>query len=131
MSENKMLEPKDYERLDALNDELQVIRRAMEHPESCSPHTMDLLRMSVQYTHARYQELACEMRRSAISQPAAAYSAKQSEQETELAGWLQAVLTALNVGAIASESPLHKKIREVMIAYRQQKAPPKIAEVAP
>jgi flagellar motility protein MotE (MotC chaperone) len=31
--------------------------------------------------------------------------------------WAQATLTALNVGHVHSESPLHKKLREVMIAY--------------
>ena len=36
----------------------------------------------------------------------------------EVAGWAQAVLTALNVGDIKSGSPLHLKLREVMIAYR-------------
>ena len=30
----------------------------------------------------------------------------------------QGVLTALNVGNVASESPLHLKLRETMIAYR-------------
>jgi hypothetical protein len=37
----------------------------------------------------------------------------------EVAGWVQAVLTALNVGNVMRESPLHKKLREVMIAYRE------------
>jgi hypothetical protein len=32
--------------------------------------------------------------------------------------WAQCVLTALNVGDIKSGSPLHLKLREVMIAYR-------------
>ncbi len=32
--------------------------------------------------------------------------------------WAQATLTALNVGDVKSGSPLHLKLREVMIAYR-------------
>ena len=36
----------------------------------------------------------------------------------EVAKWAQSVLTALNVGDIKSGSPLHLKLREVMIAYR-------------
>lgn len=36
----------------------------------------------------------------------------------EVMHWAQAVLTALNVGDIKSGSPLHLKLREVMIAYR-------------
>lgn len=35
-------------------------------------------------------------------------------------GWAQATLTALNVGDVVKESPLHLKLREVMIAYRSQ-----------
>ncbi len=38
----------------------------------------------------------------------------------DVKGWTQATLTALNVGDIASDSPLHLKLREVMIRYRQQ-----------
>jgi hypothetical protein len=33
--------------------------------------------------------------------------------------WAQAMLTALNVGDVASGSQLHLKLREVMIAYRK------------
>lgn len=45
-----------------------------------------------------------------------------------VAQWAQAVLTALNVGDVAKESLLHKKLREVMIASRsnvkdEQRAP--------
>ncbi len=36
----------------------------------------------------------------------------------EVYGWAQAVLTALNVGDVKSGSPLHLKLREIMIAYR-------------
>lgn len=32
--------------------------------------------------------------------------------------WAQATLSALNVGDVQSESPIHKKLRKVMIAYR-------------
>jgi len=39
----------------------------------------------------------------------------------EVAGWAQAVLTALNVGDVKSGSPIHLKLREVMIAYRESK----------
>lgn len=37
---------------------------------------------------------------------------------SEVVGWAQAVLTALNVGDVHKESPLHLKLREIMIAYR-------------
>ena len=40
---------------------------------------------------------------------------------TEVMHWAQAVLTALNTGPIQTESLLHKKLREVMIAYRANK----------
>ena len=36
----------------------------------------------------------------------------------EVVSWAQCVLTALNVGDVKSGSPLHLKLREVMIAYR-------------
>lgn len=36
-----------------------------------------------------------------------------------LASILQGVLTCLNIGDINSESPIHLKIREVMIEHRQ------------
>lgn len=36
----------------------------------------------------------------------------------EVVAWAQAVLTALNVGDVKSDSKLHLKLREVMIAYR-------------
>ncbi len=39
----------------------------------------------------------------------------------EVAGWAQSVLTALNVGDVKSGSPLHLKLREVMIAYRESR----------
>lgn len=38
----------------------------------------------------------------------------------EVIRWTQAVLTALNAGDVQKESLLHKKLREVMIAYRNQ-----------
>lgn len=40
---------------------------------------------------------------------------------TEVMHWAQAVLTALNVGDIKSGSPLHLKLREVMVTYRTSK----------
>lgn len=42
----------------------------------------------------------------------------EAEATKEVIHWAQAVLTALNVGDIQSESLIHKKLREVMIAYR-------------
>ena len=36
----------------------------------------------------------------------------------------QAILTALNVGDVQSGSPLHLKLREVMIAYRAERDTP-------
>lgn len=35
--------------------------------------------------------------------------------------WAQSVLTALNVGDLANGSPLHLKLREVMVAYRDKR----------
>lgn len=40
------------------------------------------------------------------------------DEAREVARWAQALLTALNVGDVKSGSPLHLKLREVMIAYR-------------
>jgi hypothetical protein len=40
----------------------------------------------------------------------------------EVAGWAQSVLTALNVGDVMSGSPLHLKLREVMIDYRDKRS---------
>jgi hypothetical protein len=37
---------------------------------------------------------------------------------TEVYNWAQCTLTALNVSDVASGSPLHLKLREVLIAYR-------------
>ncbi len=34
-------------------------------------------------------------------------------------GWAQALLTALNIGYVGTDSPIHKKLREVMIEYRK------------
>ena len=51
---------------------------------------------------------SAQMRRIAAARDAA----------REVARWAQAVLTGLNVGDIRSGSPLHLKLREVMIAYR-------------
>jgi hypothetical protein len=36
-----------------------------------------------------------------------------------MAGWAQAILTALNVGDVRSGSALHLKLREIMIAHRK------------
>jgi hypothetical protein len=41
----------------------------------------------------------------------------------EVMHWAQATLTALNVGDVASGSPLHLKLREVMIAFREKTRP--------
>jgi hypothetical protein len=46
-------------------------------------------------------------------------AANKIEQLEEVMHWAQAMLTALNVGDIQSESLLHKKLREVMIHYRE------------
>lgn len=50
-------------------------------------------------------------------------SADKSEQKDEIVAWAQATLTALNVGDVARESPLHKKLRQVMREYREAIAP--------
>lgn len=42
----------------------------------------------------------------------------ERERHSEVAQIAQGVLTALNVGDVQSGSPLHLKLREVMIAYR-------------
>lgn len=51
----------------------------------------------------------------------AAFDALQArvEELKEVYGWAQAVLTALNVGDVQKESLLHKKLREVLIQYRE------------
>lgn len=51
------------------------------------------------------------------------------EAISEVAQCAQAVLTALNVGDIQSGSPLHLKLREVMIAYRERAARAPLAAV--
>lgn len=43
-------------------------------------------------------------------------AAKRAEP---VVAWAQAVLTALNVGDVQKGSPLHIKLREIMIAYRE------------
>lgn len=43
----------------------------------------------------------------------------ERERAVAVTHWAQAVLTALNVGDVCKESPLHLKLREVMIAYRE------------
>lgn len=54
------------------------------------------------------------------------FAEKLKEQESqisnlqEVAGWAQALLTALNIGDVKSGSPLHWKLREVMISYREK-----------
>jgi len=45
---------------------------------------------------------------------------KELEETKEVASWAQAVLTALNVGSVPSECLLHKKLRKVMISYREK-----------
>jgi hypothetical protein len=45
---------------------------------------------------------------------------KELDKCKEVVGWAQAVLTALNIGDIKSGSPLHLKLREVMIKYREE-----------
>lgn len=64
--ENQVYKPTVYERLDALNDELHIVRRLLNRPEAFrSSEIMDVLRMAVDYTHHRYQELAFELRQEA------------------------------------------------------------------
>jgi hypothetical protein len=41
-----------------------------------------------------------------------------NEQLVEIMYWTQAAVTALAVGDICSGSPLHHKLRDMMIAYR-------------
>jgi cysteinyl-tRNA synthetase len=55
---------------------------------------------------------------AALAQREAAVRAEERERAAEVAQCAQAVLTALNVGGVQSESLLHLKLREVMIAYR-------------
>lgn len=56
-----------------------------------------------------------------LSQVTTAKTAKELALE-DVASWAQAMLTALNVGDVKSESPLHLKLREVMINYRSKTA---------
>lgn len=46
------------------------------------------------------------------------FPAEPAAGEGEVAAWAQAMLTALNVGDVASGSPLHLKLRDVMIRHR-------------
>ena len=39
------------------------------------------------------------------------------DRASEIVAWAGAMLTALNVGDVASGSPLHLKLREVMVAF--------------
>ena len=48
----------------------------------------------------------------------AAVTAEKTRLVT-VAGWAQAVLTALNTGDVQKDSSLHLKLREVMIEYRR------------
>jgi hypothetical protein len=45
--------------------------------------------------------------------------AEERERAAEVVHCAQAVLTALNVGDVQNDSPLHLKLREVMITYRK------------
>lgn len=44
---------------------------------------------------------------------------KELEKLREVYAWASAILTALNVGDIRSGSPLHLKLREVLVEYRK------------
>lgn len=49
---------------------------------------------------------------------------ERCERMQEVVSWAQATLTGLNVGDVQSNSPLHLKLREIMIAYRAATPPP-------
>jgi len=58
--------------------------------------------------------------RVVVSYPASA----PTLHPAEVVSCAQAVLTALNVGDVEKDSPLHLKLREVMIAHRAQASKP-------
>jgi len=47
-------------------------------------------------------------------------SKAELESLRDIAGWAQAILTALNVGNIASKSLIHLALRDVMIKHRER-----------
>lgn len=53
-----------------------------------------------------------------------------NEETKDVVTWAQCVLTAWNVGNLSPESLLHKKLREVMIHYREKIAQ-RIGEMEP
>jgi len=58
MSEtNQVNAPQEYERLEAINKELRMIRHVLDKPD-ISPEIMDLVRLSMAHVHNRYVELA-------------------------------------------------------------------------
>jgi len=59
-------------------------------------------------------EKECDTLKAEVERLRAATSA----EAVKVIEWAQAVLTALNVGDVQRESLIHKKLREVMIAYR-------------
>lgn len=68
-SENTFRKPPNHELLEAIVDELHIIKRLLEKPHACqsAPEVMDVLRMATTHTHSRLQSLAHEMRREAAS----------------------------------------------------------------
>lgn len=84
------------------------------------------------YDHEHFSPLGdalMELHRHLISVDAAieqqierTYGAKAHVTELlNVMHWAQSVLTALNVGNVAKDSPLHKKLREVLIGYRDKR----------
>ena len=60
---NQAHDPKVYERLDALNDELHIIRRVLNKPAAFPvPESMDMLRLAVDRVHTLYHYLAYQLR---------------------------------------------------------------------
>jgi|SRR6185312_7426887 len=52
----------------------------------------------------------------------AAAFAKRLEPLLDVKDWASATLTAMNVGDVKSESLLHKKLREILIGFRETMA---------
>ena len=77
--------------------------RAVAAAMVAQSHTEESLRVAKEY-RARLAEESVE-----------------HEQLVEIMHWTQAAVTALAVGGIRSGSPLHHKLRDVMIAYRAAK----------
>lgn len=80
--------------------------------------------MTIQEEYAQLSEDMIELHKIAHARAMQIVALEKVIGEAgNVVGWAQAVLTALNVGDVKSGSPLHLKLREVMIAYRKALLP--------